>query len=32
MKESAKSSGRRYAQMFSAGSVFAAAVAEKSLH
>ena len=31
-KESVKSSRRRYAQMFSAGSIFAAAVAEMSLH
>jgi hypothetical protein len=32
IKESVKSSGRRYAQIFSAGSIFAAAVAEISLH
>jgi hypothetical protein len=31
-KKSVKSSERRYAQLFSAGSIFAAAVAEISLH
>jgi hypothetical protein len=32
MKESVKYFGRRYAQMFSASSVFSAAVVEMSLH